>query len=141
MKTRARTKPFAAFPRDYAGLLRMHMLRPIHDRADLDNATEVIDAMAGHDLTEDQEDYLDALSSLVMVYEAEHFPFEPKQMEPRRILQFLIDQSGMSASDLGELLGNRSLGSKLLRGERELSKTHIKTLSEHFKVRADLFLG
>jgi antitoxin component HigA of HigAB toxin-antitoxin module len=47
----------------------------------------------------------------------------------------------MTSSALGELLGHRSLGSKLLRGKRQLSKTHIRILADHFKVRADLFLG
>jgi antitoxin component HigA of HigAB toxin-antitoxin module len=46
----------------------------------------------------------------------------------------------MTASDLGELLGNRSLGSKVLRGERELSKTHLRILAERFKVDAGLLL-
>ena len=47
----------------------------------------------------------------------------------------------MTASALGGLLGNRSIGSKLLRGERELSKAHIRRLCERFKVSADLFLA
>lgn len=46
----------------------------------------------------------------------------------------------MTASDLGNLLGSRSLGSKILRGERELSKTHLRMLAERFKVDAGLFL-
>jgi antitoxin component HigA of HigAB toxin-antitoxin module len=48
--------------------------------------------------------------------------------------------AGPSASDLGRLLGNRGLGSLLLTGKRGLSKTHIRKLSEHFKVPANYFL-
>ncbi len=44
------------------------------------------------------------------------------------------------ASDLGRLLGNRSLGSLLLTGRRELSKAHVRLLAEHFKVDAGYFL-
>jgi hypothetical protein len=51
-----------------------------------------------------------------------------------------IEQNGMNASALGELLGNRSLGSKILREERELSKEHIRKLCERFAVSADLFI-
>jgi len=40
-------------------------------------------------------------------------------------LRYLVEQSDMSASDLGRLLGNRGLGSVLLAAKRELSKTHI----------------
>jgi len=46
----------------------------------------------------------------------------------------------MNASQLGELLGNRSLGSKILTGKRELSKSHIGTLSKRFNVDPGLFL-
>lgn len=31
-----------------------------------------------------------------------------------------------------ELLGDRGLGHRILAGERELSKTHIRILAEHF---------
>lgn len=48
----------------------------------------------------------------------------------------------MTATDLSRLLGDesRSLGSRILRGERELSKAHIKALCKRFAVSADLFL-
>jgi antitoxin component HigA of HigAB toxin-antitoxin module len=39
------------------------------------------------------------------------------------------------------LLGvHRSMGSKLLKGERALTARHLKMLSDRFKVSADLFL-
>jgi antitoxin component HigA of HigAB toxin-antitoxin module len=41
---------------------------------------------------------------------------------------------------IGELLGNRSLGSKVLREERQMSKEHIRKLSGRFSVSSDLFL-
>ena len=40
----------------------------------------------------------------------------------------------MSESDLGRLLGDRSLGHRILAGERELSKAHIRTLAAHFRL-------
>jgi HTH-type transcriptional regulator/antitoxin HigA len=52
----------------------------------------------------------------------------------------LMEMSGMSESDLGRLLGERSLGNAVLSGRRSLSKSHIRALADHFKVSADLFL-
>ena len=47
----------------------------------------------------------------------------------------------MTAADLARLLGaHRSLGAMILRGERQLTLAHIRTLVRHFKVPADLFL-
>jgi len=43
----------------------------------------------------------------------------------------------MSAADLSRVLGSdRSLGPKLLRGERRLTADHIRTLARHFQRRA-----
>lgn len=49
-------------------------------------------------------------------------------------LRALMNAAEMNASDLGRLLGNRALGNKLLRGERQLPKTHIRRLADHFAV-------
>jgi HTH-type transcriptional regulator / antitoxin HigA len=140
MKTAARSIDFRRMPRDYAGLVEMLPPRPVHDKVDLANATEVLDAMAGHDLTADQEDYLDVLSDLVEKYEQEHSPVRRRGSTPRERLAYLVDQAGMTASDLGRLLGSRGLGSLVLRGRRQLSKTHIRILAEHFRLDAGYFL-
>jgi antitoxin component HigA of HigAB toxin-antitoxin module len=52
----------------------------------------------------------------------------------------LLAEAGLSTADLGRLLGNSGLASQILRGRRELSKTHIRILSRHFKLSADYFL-
>ena len=46
----------------------------------------------------------------------------------------------MKTADLGRLLGNQSLASKILLGKRQLSKTHIRKISDHFCLIADYFL-
>lgn len=139
MKTANCTMDFRRMPKHYAGLMQMFPPRPLHDKADLDNATEILDALAGHDLTADQEDYLDVLSDLVAKYEAEHSPVHRAAGTPLERLQYLTDQAGMTASDLGQLLGSRGLGSLILRGRRELSKTHIRILAGHFRLDPGYF--
>jgi HTH-type transcriptional regulator / antitoxin HigA len=131
---------FAAMARDYRGLIAMFPLRPIHDKVDLENATEIADAMAGHDLSADQEDYFDVLTTLIDQYERAHMPGPAQRHDPMGNLRFLMEQHAMSASDLGRLLGQRELGSKILRGDRELSKTHIRALADHFHVDAGIFV-
>ena len=59
----------------------------------------------------------------------------------RDTLTRLLDVHGLTASDLGRLLGNRTLGSAILRGDRDLSKAHILTLAERFKVSPVLFFA
>lgn len=115
-------------------------LRPIHDDVAYDNAVEILDRLAVLDeRTDDQEDYLETLSGLVERYDDEHFAIDSKY-SPVEALSYLCEQNNMTASALGELLGNRSLGSKVLRGARQLSKEHIRRLCGHFAVSSDLFL-
>ena len=120
---------FSALPKTYAALCRLHMPRTIHDDIELDAATEIIDHMAGHKLTKDQEDYLTTLADLVAVYEENHIAAIPK-IKPHELLTAHLENIGMSASAWGKLIGiDRSTASRLLRGERKLNTEHIRKTS------------
>jgi len=139
MKTATKNN-FRRLPKTYGGLVAVLPPRPIHDDVDLANATEMIDRLAGFNLSADQEDYLEALSTFVEAYEAERFPIDDSRITPLDALKALLGEHDMTASDLGRLLGNRTLGAAILSGRRNLSKAHIKKLAEHFKVEPGLFL-
>jgi antitoxin component HigA of HigAB toxin-antitoxin module len=140
MRTTRSKIGFARLPKNYAGLCRMLTPRPIHDKVDLENVTEITDAMAGHKLTPDQEDYFDLLCRLIEDYEKEQGLPAPK-VTALDALQHLLDAHDMSAADLARLLGvHRTLGAMILRGERQLTLAHVRTLAKHFSVSADLFL-
>jgi|TARA_B110000196_G_C20704115_1_gene456605 hypothetical protein len=55
--------------------------RPIRSVAESDEAYELPSVMAGHRLTKDQEDYLEALSTFIEQYENKADP-EPKKKTP-----------------------------------------------------------
>ena len=115
------------------------LLRPIHTKGDYNRAIAILDKLVGRtDLTEDQEDFVESLSVLVEAYEEEHEQIELDN-NPIKILRFLLESNNMNGSDLGRLLGSRSLGSLILTEKRNLSKKHIKILSEHFSVNPGLF--
>ena len=139
MKTKTRLR-FEAMPGDYTGLCRQHVPRPIRDKVDFENVVEITDAMAGHSLTPDQEDYFSLLCRLIEDYEKEHGLNAPK-VSGVDALRHLLDEHDMSAADLARLLGvHRTLGAMILRSERQLTLAHVRKLSEHFCVSADLFL-
>jgi HTH-type transcriptional regulator / antitoxin HigA len=139
MKTRARLR-FKEMPKDFKSLVMMFMPRAVHDEVDYDNTMEVIDELAGHDLTDDQEIYLDTLTTLVEAYEDEHHAIKVGKMSPVEALKYLMEQSGMSPGELGKLLGERTLGSKILRGERKIGVTYAKALAKRFCVDVGLFI-
>ena len=74
-------------------------------------------------------------------YEAEHHAVECGKLTPVELLRAMMAEHGMSESDLGRLLGDRSLGHRILSGERELSKAHIRTLADHFALDPAAFLA
>lgn len=138
-KNGALTKP-AAFPKNYADLVALHMPRPIHDRVAYDNTVDVIDALAGHKLNADQEDYLELLSQLVEAYESSHLT-PPKKVKGVDALNFLLAENQLTGDDLAKLLSvDRSTAYKILKGTRNLTTEHIRALCERFNVDAGLFL-
>lgn len=127
---------------DYLDLVMAFPLRPIASDAHLAEAIDVIDRLTlipENKLTPGQADYLGALSELVHGYEQTHHPIDLSGIRGVDVLRHLMEEREMSASDLGRLLGNRALGSKILRGERELSKAAMLKLGEFFHVSPTLF--
>lgn len=130
----------AKLPSRYADLVALHMPRPIHDRVAYDNTVEVIDALAGHALNTDQEDYLELLSQLVETYEAAHLRPYPK-VKGINALKFLLSENQLTGDDLAKLLSvDRSTAYKLLKGTRNLTTEHIRILCERFSVGAELLI-
>ena len=141
MKTTATKIAFARLPKDYAGLCRLLTPRPIHDQVDFENVTEITEAMAGHKLTTDQEDYFDLNCRLIEDSEKAHAQLATAKVTALDALQHLLDAHNLSAADWARLLDvHRTLGAMILRGERQLTLAHVRTLAKHFSVSADLFL-
>jgi len=101
---------FDELPTDYEGLVAIFMPRPIRDEVDAANAPDLSDLMAGHELTRDQEDFLEIIANLVDAFEADEVRQWLGELSPIEILNALLKENDMNASELGWLLGDRSLG-------------------------------
>lgn len=140
MKTTSPTLKFSTLPKTYAGLVALHLPRPIHDNVSYDNAVEIVHALVGFKLNRDQEDYLELMGKLIEDYEREIIP-EPAPVAGIESLKFLLESNGLSGDDLGLILGvDRSIAYRILKGTRNLTADHIKRLAARFAVSADLFL-
>ena len=138
MKTKKHI-PFDSLPRDYAGLCRLLLPRPIHDRVNYDNTLEMAEAFAGFEkrMNRDQADHFDLLCALIEDYEATATP----QRTPLQTLEHLLAEHGLSAADLSRLLGShRTLGPMILRGERSITADHARALGRHFGLPAGVFI-
>jgi len=128
---------------DYLELIQRFPLTPIRDEAHLQQAFELIDELSVIDeekLTAGQADYLLVLTDLVAKFEDAHHAVDAAFADGIAALKYLLAQHQMTASDLGRLLGNRQIGSAILRRERQLSKANVLKLAAHFHVSTDLLL-
>lgn len=143
-QTRTRTPVATAFdrqPKDYLGLCQRYVPRPLHDAADYAFARQAIEPLLGFEsgLTADQLDYLEAVSSFIEAYDQARVKWH--KGSPLDTLNFLLTQHDLTATDLSRLLGaDRSLGPKILRGERRLTVEHIRTLARHWNIEPGVLL-
>ena len=128
-------------PTSFLGLQKkFFVLRPIHSKTDYNKALRIASDLASREhLTREQAGYLEVLARNIKTFENERFV--AKKHSPLEILKFLVSENKMSGSELGRILGSRTLGPAILRGERGLSKTHIGKLAQHFSVNPALFLA
>ncbi len=129
-------------PKTWSELINtVYDLRPIKSEAVNDKAVEILsELIAISKPTAAQKDYIDMLSKLIAEFEVACYYFDNDDSDGIDYLQYLADENGLTASDIGRILGDRSLGNKILSRKRELSKRHIILLSERFKVQPSLFL-
>lgn len=142
MATRQKIGGRAALPKGFQDLVRLMTPMAIRDDVAHGNALEMIDRlMEIGRLSRGQGDYLDTLVELVEAYERKHHAIDVSGIRGGEMLKFVLEQAGMSASDLGRLLGmHPTMGSKILKGERRLTWDHAKILGGRFKVEPAVFM-
>lgn len=80
---------------------------------------------------------LDTLGTLIHAYEEEHFPIP--ESSGAEILRFLMDENGMTQSDLPEV-GSQGVVSEILNNKRELNVRQIRILAKKFKISPAAFV-
>ena len=73
-------------------------------------------------------------------YEDEHHTPQGTHLTPQQALRAIMRANRMTQADMGKVIGSEPAVSMFLKGERELSKNHIKALVARFRVDASLFL-
>jgi antitoxin component HigA of HigAB toxin-antitoxin module len=133
----------AALPKSYLSLVGEFPLLPIRSNAEYARAAKIVHRLALREgkRNSGEEAYLEVLEGLVERYDRDHFPIDVESVSPTHALRMLVEQSGMSVTELGEILGSKGTASELLSGKRkEPSKAQIAKLCARFKVGAGAFL-
>ena len=115
-----------------------HVLR---NQKEYDAAVSEVDRLLDEEPAPESEAYerLEFLSVLIQAYEDMHLPEDPPPDAPS-IVDFMLEQHGLSRSDLGGLIGGKNRVSEFFNGHRRLSLNQIKQLRQHLGIPADLLI-
>ena len=114
-------------------------IRPITNSADHEAAIERIGELWGAEPGTNAFAELDALATLVEVYEKRQI--EIPDAAPLDMLQYAVTEMGHSQAELAELLGSKSRASEVLSGRRALTLAMIRTISRAWSIPVDLLVG
>jgi HTH-type transcriptional regulator/antitoxin HigA len=110
----------------------------IQNDSDHAQANALIDELMGSNDPADQA-RMTAQARLVEAYEHARWPRRLPTLPD--LLTYLMDQHGLSRTDLVPLLGTASRVSEVLSGKRELSMSMVRRLRERFQISADLLIA
>lgn len=124
---------------DYLALVLEFPLVSIRSDDDLECAVAVMDSLLARGrLTAGAEQYLDALSDLVELYEDRHMKIEAPT--DGAMLLHLLESTGKSQSGVATATGiKKSTISEVVNGKRTLSRQNIQKICRHFGVPTSLF--
>lgn len=91
----------------------------------------------GTRLSKEQKELAELLALLIEDFEERHYAL-PKA-SPLEVLRFLMEEHGLKQADLLDIFKTRSIASEVLNGKRELTKEHIRLLSQRFHVSPEVF--
>lgn len=134
------TLGYTDIPTTYQALVSWYPPMALTTEAEYDQAVEIAKKLSLYELNDDQEKYFDTLCVLIQSYEDQD-PFDWPKISGIDILKSLLKDQDMSIADFSRLIGaHRSIGTRILKGERNLTISHIKMLCDRFKVGPELFL-
>jgi HTH-type transcriptional regulator/antitoxin HigA len=138
---RQKTKPSAS---GLLGLMKASPLKPLRTETDYEAASRTLRQIVGTkseaEFTPAERDYLEVLTILVRDYQQKRRRQELVGMGPADIVRHLMEENGMTVTELGNVIGSRTAASMIVNGRRSPSKAYILRLADRFAVDPSLFL-
>ncbi|SFD27832.1 helix-turn-helix domain-containing protein [Flavobacterium phragmitis] len=113
-------------------------IKPIKTEQDYNLALERANSLFDAKPDTPEGDELDILVTLIEKYEEIHYPIpEP---DPIEAIKFMMEQNGLTDSDLGVILNSRSRVSELFNRKRALTIKQIRVLNEKLHIPASTLI-
>ena len=107
-------------------------IKPIKTEQDYKYTLNRIDTLMDAKPNTLQMDELDILVTLVEVYEERFYKIDAP--DPIAAIKFRMEQENLQQKDLIPLLGDKSIVSKILNGQRKLTVDMIRNLNQKLKI-------
>ncbi len=123
----------------YGDLLSQYQPKLIKTEEENERALATVEElMHRRDRSPEENELYDLLIALIEKFEQEFY--QPSQVASHSMLQFLMEQQGLSTTHLAEVLGSEGLAAEALKAEHQLTIAQIKALSKLFKVNPIVFI-
>jgi len=107
-------------------------IKPIKTENDYNITLQRIDELMDAKPNTNEFDELDILVTLVEVYEEKFYKIDAP--DPVSAIKFRMEQDNLKQKDLIPALGDKSIVSKILNGQRKLTVDMIRSLHEQFRI-------
>lgn len=129
---------FKSRGRSYQDLLVAFHPRVIKSTSGLDATIEVVESLVNQEeLTTDEEDYKELLTTLIDDYEEKKFSMS--DIYGVELLKGLMKERGLRQKDLVHIFKTKSVVSEILSGQRELTPQYARRLAEYFNIPDSAF--
>jgi HTH-type transcriptional regulator/antitoxin HigA len=115
------------------------VIHPIRNEEDYFKALARVEKIFHAVQGSDEGAELEALVTLVVAYEKKHYPMD--RPGPIAMIEFCMDQQGLTRKDLEPFIGSRARVSEILNGKRSLTLGMIRRLSAGLGIPADVLIG
>lgn len=131
--------PGSRSDRLYLALLEKFPPRPISSEEQLEATQEVIDSLISRpQLTQEEEDYLNVLGSLVREYEELYHSLPT--IHGVKLIEALLAELNLDTEDLIGVFKSKDRAAYVLNNEEDLTVREVKNLAEFFRVSPAAFL-
>ena len=113
-------------------------IKPIKTKKDYEQAMFRLEKLFDAKKGTPKADELEILSLLIENYEDEHFPIDLP--DPVEAIKFRMEQSGLTQTDLANIVGLKSRASEILNRKRKLSLGMIRQLHKSWNIPTEVLV-
>ncbi|MEN9564903.1 MAG: hypothetical protein RLZZ69_99 [Cyanobacteriota bacterium] len=113
-------------------------LRPIRTESDYRTALEEIEKLFDAEINSPECDRLEILTTLVEVYEQQHYPIETP--DPIEAILYHLEARGLSHRDLEASIGDQEQVTAILNRQLALTLETIRRLNKNLGISAEILI-